>query len=133
MSDKDLKHTDAQLNTAVEQARTSAKAEGVTEGATNGVKAERERIRGILAHAEAKDRPQLALSLALESEMTVDQSAKVLAKAAKEAAGGGLATLMGNLKNPTVGVDHEAAGGAVAVINPAAIYAARKLSARQSR
>ena len=134
MNEKELKHTDAQLNTAVEQARTSAKAEGVKEGTaagnTAGVQAERERIRGILAHAEAKDRPQLALSLALESEMTVEQAAKVLTKAAKEAAGGGLATLMGNLKNPKVGVDVEPAGGAVAVIDPAAIYAARRLAAQ---
>ena len=136
MSDKDLKHTDAQLNAAVEQARTSAKAEGVKEGtaagSTAGVQAERERIRGILAHAEAKDRPQLALSLSLESEMNVEQAAKVLAKAAKEAAGGGLSTLMGNLKNPKVGVDVEPAAGGTAVIDPAAIYAARRLAAQQS-
>jgi hypothetical protein len=134
MNEKELKHTDAQLNAAVEQARTFAKAEGVKEGTaagnTAGVQAERERIRGILAHAEAKDRPQLALTLALESEMTIEQAAKVLAKAAKEASGGGLASLMGNLKNPKVGVDIEPAGGAVAVIDPAAIYAARRLAAQ---
>ncbi len=113
------KHTDAQLNAAVEQARTAARAEGhaagVTEGTTagtaTGIKVERDRINGILGHADAKDRPQLAASLALQSDLTVEAAAKVLARAGKEAAGGTFAGLMGGLKNPKVGADNEVAGG----------------------
>ena len=98
------KHTDAQLETA----RTEARSEGEKKGRSEGVNAERERIRGILAHADAKDRPQLALSLALESDMSVEQAAKLLAKAPKEpSTGSAFAALMAGVKNPKVGVDVE--------------------------
>jgi hypothetical protein len=118
------KHTDAQLETA----RSEARIEGEKKGRAEGVNAERERVRGILAHADAKDRPQLALSLALESDMNVEQAAKVLAKAAKEpSTGNAFAALMGSLKNPKVGVDTETDPGAGKPrLDTAEIYSNRK-------
>lgn len=89
------KHTDAQL----EAARTTAHAAGVTAGTA----AERTRIAGILNHAEAKDRGALALSIATETEMSVEQAGKVLAAAPKHTAGNALATVMADLKNPEIG------------------------------
>lgn len=89
------KHTDAQL----EAARTAAHAAGVTAGTTG----ERTRIAGILNHAEAKDRGALALSVATETEMSVEQAGKVLAAAPKHTAGNALAAVMSDIKNPDLG------------------------------
>lgn len=89
------KHTDTQL----EAARTTAHAAGVTAGTT----AERTRITGILGHAEAKERGALALSIATETEMSVEQAGKVLAAAPKHAAGNALAAVMSDIKNPDLG------------------------------
>lgn len=100
------KHTDAQLEAARTEARTAALAEGEKKGTALGMNAERERIRGILAHEEAKTRPQLALSLAIESDMSVEQAAKLLAKAPKEpSTGNAFAALMSKVPNPKVGLD----------------------------
>lgn len=129
------KHTDAQLEAAVAKARTEAFAEGEKKGLADGEKkggvAMIDRIRGILAHADSKDRPQLAMSLALESDMNVEQAAKILAKAAKEPSNGNaFAALMASLKNPKVGVDTAGEGGAEKPqINTAEIYA--RLNQRQ--
>lgn len=107
------KHTDAQLEAACTKARTEALAEGEKKGRGEGVTAERERIRGILTAAEAKDRPQLAASLAFEPDMSVEQASRLLAKAAKESSNGNaFAALMNKLPNPKVGVDAGAESGA---------------------
>lgn len=124
------KHTDAQL----EAARTEAHAAGVTEGTATGraegVKAEHDRIGGILTRAEAKDRPQLALSVALETEMTVEQAAKLLATAPKQAQGSALASLMAGIKNPKVGADTDVDTAATKPrLDTASIYASRRRAA----
>jgi signal peptide peptidase SppA len=78
---------------------------GKAEGQKTGTAAERERVKGILAHAEAKDRIGLAMSLAIETDMPVDQAAKVLAAAPKQAGSGTLAEMMAKVPNPKVGAD----------------------------
>ena len=120
------KHTDAQLEAARAEATTAAMAAGRVEG----VKAERERVQGILTHAEAKDRPQLAMSVAFETEMTVEQAAKLLAAAPKQAAGSALASLMASVKNPKVGADTDIdLGAAKPKIDTNSIYASRRKTA----
>src|SRR5882672_5186150 len=117
------KHTDAQL----EAARTEAKAEGVKAGTAEGTKAERDRVRGIMTHAEAKERQELALSIATETDMGVEQAAKLLAAAPKQASKGALAALMAQEPNPKVGVDGDLnAGAAKPKISTSAIYDARR-------
>ena len=120
------KHTDAQL----EAARMEASAAAATAGRAEGVKAERARIQAILAHAESKDRAQLAMSVAFETEMDVEQAAKLLAAAPKQASGSALASLMAGIKNPKVGTDADvdpAAGKAK--LDTASIYASRRRAA----
>jgi signal peptide peptidase SppA len=68
---------------AVPQAQhTAAMAAARTEGAT----AERTRISGILTHAEAEGRADMARSLALDTDLTAEAAGKVLATAPKAAA-----------------------------------------------
>ena len=69
------------------QAVATARAEGVSEGERNGRKAERERIGAILNHAAAANKQVTALSLALDTELTVEQATTVLGKAAADAPG----------------------------------------------
>lgn len=87
----------------LDEAAATARAEGVKEGETAGRSAERARIAGILNHAEAKDRGALALSIATETEMSVEQAGKVLAAASKHNASNALASVMAGLKNPEIG------------------------------
>lgn len=100
---------EAAITDIVEPARTQARAEGEKAGEEKGrataVTAERARVQGILNHAEAKERMDLALSVASETDMTVEQAAKLLAAAPKQAGGGMLAQLMAGVKNPAVGAD----------------------------
>ena len=111
--------SDAVRNEAYATAYATARAEGV--------KSVRERARGILTHAEAKDRQQLAMSIVFETDLTVEQVAKVLAAAPKQIGGGALASLMAGIKNPRVGVDADIDLGArVAGINAAEIYSMRR-------
>jgi ClpP class serine protease len=124
------KHTDAQLEAVRTEATATGTAAGVATGRAEGIKAEHERIQGILMHAEAKDRPQLALSVALETEMTVEQAAKLLAASPKQAAGSALASLMTGVKNPKVGTDADVdLGAAKPRIDTASIYASRRQAA----
>lgn len=103
--------------------------------ATEAKAAERTRIAAITGHAEAKERPALAQHLALETDMSAEAAAGILAKAAKEApaaaaaapaaaAAGvedapapGFAAAMNASDNPNVGADEtqdnaQAGGGA---------------------
>lgn len=127
----DAKHTDAQLDAARTEAHAAGAAEGAKTGRVEGVKAEHERIRGILAHAEAKDRPQLAMSIAFESDMDMEKAAKLLAAAPKQTAGSALATLMANVRNPKVGADTDAdlGAGKPVTASAASIYASRRRAA----
>lgn len=61
---------------------TAAKSEGQSEGAT----AERNRIKDIMAHPEAKDRPITAQNLAMNTSMSVSDAGAFLAAQPKEAA-----------------------------------------------
>jgi hypothetical protein len=92
-----------------------------------GRKAERDRVRGILTHPEAKERQQLARSIACETELDVTQAIQLLAAVPKHASGSTLATLMAGIKNPTVGMDFDDVVGQVG-IDAAAVYEFRRNS-----
>jgi len=68
-----------------------ARTEGASAGRTSGATAERERIRAILTHSEAAGREAQANTLALETELTAEQAAKVLAASPKQLAAAGTA------------------------------------------
>lgn len=108
-------------------ARSEGDKAGEARGRTEGTKAERERVSAIMNHAEAKERQGLALSVATETDMNVEQAAKLLAAAPKQAQSSQLAALMAQMKNPGVGVDAavdtNAAGAGVPAIDTNAIYA----------
>ena len=99
---------------AAEQAKTAA-AEASTQ--------ERARVAGILQHAEAEGRGQMASHLAFNTSMSVEEAAALMASAPKEQkqeaavapAAGPLAAAMAGDTNVTVGVeggkDKEADGG----------------------
>jgi ClpP class serine protease len=125
------KHTDAQLEAARTEATATATATATAAGRAEGIKAERERVQSILTHAEAKDRPQLAMSVAFETEMTAEQAAKLLAAAPKQAAGSALASLMAGINNPKVGADADVDPGAAKpkIDSAATIYARRRQAA----
>lgn len=115
------------LEKALTEHSDAARAEGEKAGEPKGAKTERERVRAIMSHAEAKDRQELAMSVATETDMTAEQAGKLLAAAPKQASSGQLAALMGKLANPAVGVDADAQAAAAAAagnkIDTRAIYA----------
>jgi len=94
--------TAEQLNTAKTEAHAAGKAEGVTEGRAAGVKAERDRIKAIVTHADAEGRTELAHHLAFETEMTAEAAVAMLGKTPKVEAGkpGALAAAMAKLGSP---------------------------------
>lgn len=67
--------TQAEVDAAVAAASASARAEGRTE--------ERARVKGILTHAAAEGRADLAAHLAFDTDMAVDTAAALLDKAPK--------------------------------------------------
>lgn len=69
-------------STVAQAALESARAEGQKEGAL----AERERIQGILACDEAKDRRELAFHLSMKTELSVENAKAVLAAAPVQSA-----------------------------------------------
>lgn len=93
----------AALRTEHAAALDGARAEA---GAT-AVKAERDRIRGILGCEEAKGRMALAVALALDSDSAPEAAKKLLAAAPKDEGkpANALAAAMAGLKNPEVGAD----------------------------
>lgn len=114
-------------NLALDAVRNEAYATAYATARAEGVKSVRERARGILTHAEAKDRPQLAMSVLFETDLTVEQAAKVLAAAPKQIRGGALASLMAGIKNPRVGADADIDLGArVPGISTTEIYSMRR-------
>lgn len=88
------------------------------EGTTAGVAAERARISGILGHAEAADRSELATHLAMNTDMSVEAAAGILAASPKSSATTAAAPAVGidalmSKDTPNVGADTpnaEAAG-----------------------
>lgn len=99
---------------AQQTAVDTARAEGVTEGTKAGATAERARIAGIVNLDSAAKRHGAALSLALETDMSVEQADKVLAKLPEDAAAKPAAAkdgktpfeaAMDNSDNPNLGAD----------------------------
>ena len=77
--------------------------------------AERERIRGILGHAEAGGRQGLAEKLAYDTNMSVEEAGSMLAAAPREAAKADASTaldrVMASEAQPNVGADTGASSG----------------------
>jgi len=73
-------------------------------GISAGKKAERERIRAILACEEAKGRELLSRTIALETDMELEAARKLLAAAQPESKNS-FAEAMARVKNPEVGAD----------------------------
>ena len=101
------------LKTAHAEAYQAAFNEGVASvNITQAVQASNARIAGILNHEHATGREAQAKILALETEMTVDQAAKVLAASPlvvvdqPKTVGNPFAAAMDKLGNPKVGADN---------------------------
>ncbi|ULQ45964.1 S49 family peptidase [Flagellatimonas centrodinii] len=122
----------------LETAKAEAKAEGVKAGAA----AERTRIAGILNHANAEGRADMAKHLAFETDQTVEAASALLAVSPKAAATAAapadpLAAAMERTGTPAVGdggADAAAAAAATqgggAVINASDIFAKRAATFR---
>jgi len=87
----------------------TASLEGAVEN--TAVQNERERLQGILAHAEAQDRGELAHHLAFETDMTAEAAVALLAKAPKETQAApetsGFQSAMAEISNPEITPSHE--------------------------
>lgn len=68
------------IDAARAEGLAAGKAEGLTAGKAEGAQAERARIAGIMALDESKARREVALTMALETDLSVDQAKAVLAK-----------------------------------------------------
>lgn len=80
--------------------------EGKAEGTRLGTEAERARIAGILAHAEATDRRALAEHLAFKTGNSVDDAVALLLAAPKATGTTNLlAAAMAKVPNPAIGAD----------------------------
>ncbi|WAR42926.1 S49 family peptidase [Methylomonas rapida] len=94
---------------ALEQSRAAGFEAGKQDGLKAGAEQERARISAILNHEAAEGRQTQAKVLALDTDMTVEQAAKVLAVSPKEAApaaqGDQFSQYMAKQKNPSVGAD----------------------------
>lgn len=64
-----------------------ATSEATSQASTPTASEERARVRGILQHAEAEGRTQLAEHLAYETSMSIDEAVTILAAAPKDVAG----------------------------------------------
>lgn len=121
----------------VEQVRAEAHAAGVKEGAAGtqaAVSQERARIKGIVTHAEAEGRADLAAHMAFDTDMTTEQATALLAKSPKadarsplaaameREAGAGVANQPGKQAQPTV-----------PVINAGNIFAARRAASQAKK
>lgn len=94
---------------ALEQSRAAGFEAGRQEGMNAGAAAERARISAILNHEDAKGRAAQATAFALETDMTAEQAAKVLAVSPKEPQAAAqcdqFSQHMAKLGNPTIGAD----------------------------
>jgi signal peptide peptidase SppA len=107
----------------------AATTKAAADAAAASQQAERDRVAGILGHAEAAGREGLAKHLAFKTNSTVDDAAALLAASAKETAAvaNPLAAAMNQVPNPKVGADVEATKEtAPSTINTANVYAFRK-------
>ena len=95
--------TPALTQADIDKARAEGLAAGHDEGLKAGAQAERERVSGILAHAEAKGRTDLAVQC-INTGLTVEQAGSILGAAPKaaEASGNAFTAAMGAIGNPDV-------------------------------
>lgn len=105
--------------TAKAEAEAKAKSDSATAGS-----AERERVKAIVNHAEAKGRAALASHLAFETSMSVEEAGKLLAASAKEAKGALGAAMAG--MSPGIRSQEDVGNEGKQPINTAGIYAKRK-------
>lgn len=94
---------------ALEQTKATAFEDGKKVGMTEGANAERGRISAILNHEAAEGREPQAKALALETDLSPEAVAKVLAVSPKvetQAAGDQFSQHMAKLGNPKVGADN---------------------------
>lgn len=115
-----VKLTAAQVAEQHPEAAEALRAEGRTAGAT----AERARVQGILASAEAEGRGELAQHLAFETDSSVEAAVALLSKSPKQAAPNSFEKFNQAMKaegNPDVGADKDNGEGsdADALINTA--------------
>lgn len=109
----------------------AAEKELVPKAIADGAKAERERIRAILEHAESADRPKAAMHVAMATAMTVDEAAAFLAGLPKEApakAENALDVAMRAAPNPKIGADAERERAA-----PGATLSSQKIYANRAK
>jgi len=103
---------------AIEAAATTARTEGMSAGAAEGRKAERERIAAIRGSDEAKKRPAAAESVAMNTDMNVEQAKAFLASLPEEgkveattptagAGAGRFDNAMANTGNPDLNANQE--------------------------
>lgn len=107
---------------ALDAARAAGVAEGKTQAVAEAAKAERARVQAIIGSEEAKTRPKAALSVAMNTDMTVEQAAVFLKDLQPEVAGeapkltgdkdgkSDFHRAMDSSKNPNVGADLQADG-----------------------
>ncbi len=103
----EMPKTAEELSAIVKAAEVKARAEGVTEGDTQGRKTEKTRMAAILGLDEAKGRGAMAQTIALETGLSAEEAKKLLASTPAQAAPADktnpLADAMKSVPNPKVG------------------------------
>lgn len=113
----------------MDAARTEARAAGLAEGRQEvaaAVTAERTRIKGIVNHAEAEGRADLASHLAFETDMQAEAATALLAKSGKSAGQSPLSAAMEREASANLSNQPGPAPKSATVINASEIYARRK-------
>jgi len=113
----------------MEAARVEAHAAGLAEGRKEiapAVAAERSRIKGIVTHAEAEGRTELATHLAFETDMPTEAATAMLAKSGKSTAQSPLSAAMEREAAGAIPNQPAPAPKSATVINANEIYARRK-------
>jgi capsid assembly protease len=120
--------------------RAAGLAEGQAAASTQAAAsatAERERVAGILGHAEADGRRKLAEHLAFKTSNGVDDAVALLAASPKESAAPAnpLAAAMTGVPNPKIGADATASAEApaAAALDSGNIFQLRREAVRKSR
>jgi ClpP class serine protease len=97
------KDTPAVDQAALDEGKAEGAAEGKTAGLKEGATAERTRISAIIASDEGKKRPVAAMSIAMDTDMTVEQAGVFLAKLTVETVKKGFSEKMEEGGNPDLG------------------------------
>lgn len=113
-------------------ARTEGRAEGLAEGTAAGAAAERGRIKGILTHADAEGRTELAQHLAFDTDMTAEAATALLGKTPKSVPASvktPLEAAMAAVGTPGIRSEEVPTGAEPTTIDANAIFAARRAAA----